>query len=135
MSDYDEIKETIFHYFEGVKNKDRARLERAFALDVANIIGYDDRNADGGRVLWCRPMRETIDKWTSDEFETAWLTYGKILSIHIFSDVGATATFDCAGLYIDTYQLVKLDGEWRIANKFFTERQKIVGAEKSTAAI
>ncbi len=47
----------------------------------------------------------------------------------------ATATFDCAGLYIDTYQLVKLDGEWRIANKFFTERQKIVGAEKSTAAI
>ena len=122
MNDYDAIKETIFHYFEGVKNKDRARLERAFALDVANIIGYDDRNADGGRVLWCRSMRETIDKWVSDEIETAWLTYGKILSIHIFSDVAATATFDCAGLYIDTYQLVKLDGEWRIANKFFTNQ-------------
>ncbi len=37
-------------------------------------------------------------------------------------DVAATATFDCAGLYIDTYQLVKLDGEWRIANKFFTNQ-------------
>jgi hypothetical protein len=122
MNDYDAIKETIFHYFEGVKNKDRARLERAFALDVANIIGYDDRNADGGRVLWCRSMRETIDKWVSDEIETAWLTYGKILSIHIFSDVAATATFDCAGRYIDTFQLVKLDGEWRIANKFFTNQ-------------
>ena len=122
MNDYDAIKETIFHYFEGVKTKDRARLERAFALDVANIIGYDDRNADGNRVLWCRSMRETIDKWTSDEIETAWLTHGKILSIHIFSDVAATATFDCAGRYIDTFQLVKLDGEWRIANKFFTNQ-------------
>ena len=122
MNDYDAIKETIFHYFEGVKTKDRARLERAFALDVANIIGYDDRNADGNRVLWCRSMRETIDKWTSDEIETAWLTHGKILSIHIFSDVAATATFDCAGRYIDTVQLGKLDGEWRIANKFFTNQ-------------
>ncbi len=122
MNDYDAIKETIFHYFEGVKTKDRARLERAFALDVANIIGYDDRNADGNRVLWCRSMRDTIDKWVSDEIETAWLTHGKILSIHIFSDVAATATFDCAGRYIDTFQLVKLDGEWRIANKFFTNQ-------------
>ncbi len=122
MNDYDAIKETIFHYFEGVKTKDRARLERAFALDVANIIGYDDRNADGNRVLWCRSMRETIDKWVSDDIETAWLTHGKILSIHIFSDVAATATFDCAGRYIDTFQLVKLDGEWRIANKFFTNQ-------------
>ncbi len=122
MSDYDAIKETIFHYFEGVQTKDRARLERAFALDVANIIGYDDRNGDGKRKLWYRPMRETIDMWVSDDSPVPHFAYGKILSIHIFSDVAATATFDCGGLYLDTYQLVKLDGEWRIANKFFTEQ-------------
>ena len=122
MSDYDAIRETIFHYVEGVQTKDRARRERAFALDVANIIGYHDRNADGGRVLWSRPMRETIEKWVADDSPVPHFDYGKILSIHIFSDVAATATFDCGGLYIDTYQLVKLDGEWRIANKFFVDQ-------------
>ena len=122
MSDYDAIKETIFHYFEGVQSKDRARLERAFALDVANIIGYDVRDGDDERTLWYRPMRETIDKWVADDSPVPHFDYGKILSIHIFSDVAATATFDCGGLYIDTYQLVKLDDEWRIANKFFTNQ-------------
>ena len=122
MSDYDAIGETIFHYFEGVQTKDRARLERAFALDVANIIGYDVRDGDDERTLWYRPMRETIDKWVADDSPVPHFAYGKILSIHIFSDVAATATFDCGGLYIDTYQLVKLDGEWRIANKFFTNQ-------------
>ncbi len=122
MSDYDAIKETIFHYFEGVQTKDRARLERAFALDVANIIGYDVRDGDDERTLWYRPMRETIDKWVADDSPVPHFAYGKILSINIFSDVAATATFDCGGLYLDTYQLVKLDGEWRIANKFFTDQ-------------
>ena len=46
------------------------------------------------------------------------LAYGKILAIPIFSDVAATALFDCARPFIDPYQMVKLDGEWRIANKF-----------------
>ncbi len=122
MSDYDAIAETIFHYFEGVQTKDRARLERAFALDVANIIGYDVRDGDDERTLWYRPMRETIDKWVADDSPVPHFDYGKILSINIFSDVAATATFDCGGLYLDTYQLVKLDGEWRIANKFFTDQ-------------
>ena len=49
MSDYDEIKETIFHYFEGYQAKDRTRLERAFALDVAHIIGYA-KNGDGDHI-------------------------------------------------------------------------------------
>ena len=120
MSDYDEIKETIFHYFEGYQTKDRARLERAFAVDVANMMGYT-KNGDGRLVLWSRPMRDNIDKWVSDDDSLPKLAYGKILAIHIFSDVAATAVFDCAGVFIDTYQLVKLDGEWRIANKFFTD--------------
>ena len=40
MDDYDAIKETIYHYFEGYQTKNRTRLERAFALDIANIMGY-----------------------------------------------------------------------------------------------
>lgn len=121
MSDYDEIKEVIFHYFEGYQTKDRARLERAFALDVAHIIGYE-KNAEGVPVLWSRPMRATIDKWVSDDGALPKLAYGKIVAIHIINDVTATAVFDCAGVFIDTYQFVKLDGEWRIANKFFANQ-------------
>ena len=121
MSDYDEIKETIFHYFEGYQTKDRARLERAFALDVAHIMGYA-KNEDGRLELWSRPMRDTIDKWVSDDDSLPKLTYGKILDIEIFSDVGATVLFDCGGRFKDTFQMVKLDGEWRIANKFYVDQ-------------
>ena len=40
MSDYDAIKETVFHYCEGYRNKDRERLEKAFVVEIANMIGY-----------------------------------------------------------------------------------------------
>ena len=60
MSDYDEIKETIFHYFEGYQTKDRARLERAFATDVAHMTGYA-KNEDGQMELWSKPIPEMID--------------------------------------------------------------------------
>jgi hypothetical protein len=38
MSDYDAIKETVFHYFEGYRDKDRERLEKAFSLEIANMM-------------------------------------------------------------------------------------------------
>lgn len=31
MSDYEAISETVFHYCEGYRNKDRERLEKAFS--------------------------------------------------------------------------------------------------------
>jgi hypothetical protein len=120
MSDYDEIKETIFHYFEGYQTKDRARLERAFATDVAHMTGYV-KNEDGQMELWSKPIPEMIDLFVSDDDTLPELAYGKILAIHIFSDVAATALFDCAGAFIDTFQMVKLNGEWRIANKFYVD--------------
>ena len=76
MDDYDAIKETISHYHEGYRNKDRARLERAFALDVAHIMGYA-KNEEGELVLWSRPMRETIEKWVSDDSSLPKLHYDR----------------------------------------------------------
>ncbi len=121
MDDLDAIKETIYHYFEGFQTKDRARLERAFALDVAHIMGYA-KNSEGELVLWSRPMKETIDKWVSDDSSLPKLDYGKVLSIEIHNDVSATAVFDCAGKFLDTYQLIKIDGEWRISNKLYVDQ-------------
>ena len=60
MNDRDEITETVFHYFEGYKTKDRARLERAFAVDVANLMGYW-KNQDGELELFSQPMKELIE--------------------------------------------------------------------------
>lgn len=121
MSDHEEIKDAIFDYFEGYKSKNRARLERAFAVDIANMMGYWN-NPDGERELFSKPMHELIDKWASPEYEPYAFGDGKILSIQIFGETGATVVFDCGGRFTDTFQMVKQDGQWRIANKFFIDQ-------------
>ena len=47
MKDYDAIEETVFHYFEGYRTKNRERLERAFVVEIANMKGYM-KNEQGG---------------------------------------------------------------------------------------
>ena len=121
MQDYDAISETVFHYFEGYQTKDRERLERAFAVDVANMIGYW-KNNEGELELFTIPYKELIERWVDPEFIPQEFGDGNILSVHIFSDVGATVVFDCGGKYLDTFQMVKLDGDWKIANKFFVDQ-------------
>ena len=120
MDDYDAIKETIFHYFEGYQTKDRDRLERAFAVDIAHIKGYA-KNSDGVLALWSLPMKDMIDIWVSDDDTLPQLDYAKILSIQIYSDIAATGLLNCSGKFLDTFQLAKIDGEWRITNKFYTD--------------
>ena len=121
MSDRDEITETVFGYFEGYKTKDRARLERAFAVDVANMMGYW-KNQDSEMELFSKPMKEVIDTWVSPDYALKNFADGKILDIQVFSDVGATVLFDCGGIFTDTFQMAKLDGTWRIVNKFFVDQ-------------
>ena len=121
MNDYDAIQTTIFDYFEGYVSKDRTRLERAFATDVANMMGYW-RVEGGDLTLFSTPITELIDKWTSAEFEPFQFDERKILSLHVFSEHAATAVFDCGGKFLDTFQLVKMDGSWKIVNKFFVDQ-------------
>jgi len=46
MNDYEAIQETVYHYYEGYREKDRERLEKAFALEVAHMMG-NTRGEDG----------------------------------------------------------------------------------------
>ena len=117
MSDYDSIKETVFHYCEGYRNKDRERLERAFALEIANMMGYI-KNKDGKLELFSMTMRDAINEWVAPDYAPFDFSDGNILSVDIFSDVGATVLFDFGGRYLESYQLVKMDGAWRIVSKF-----------------
>lgn len=90
MSDYDAIKETLFNYFNGYKTKDRALLEKAFVVDIANMMGYM-KNDRGELELLNWPMGEIINTWVSPDYSPHEFSEGKILAINIFSDVGATA--------------------------------------------
>jgi hypothetical protein len=47
---------------------------------------------------------------------------GKIISINIFDDVAATALFDFNSIFTDAFQLAKINGQWKIVNKFYINR-------------
>ncbi len=117
--DYDAIKTTIENYFDGFRFGDREKLEKAFAVPFAHMKGYI--KGDGGKLVEVsRPMNEVIDDWVSRDPSPDFK--GRILSINIFSDVAAQATFDFNGIFTDAFQLAKIDGEWRIMNKFYVNQ-------------
>lgn len=116
-NDYDAIKDTIFDYFDGVRLADRNRLERAFAVDAGHMKGYL-AGADGQFALSVRPMREVIDDWATRTPKPE--MRGRILAIDIYDDVAATVLFDFNGVYTDSFNLARVDGQWKIVNKFYT---------------
>lgn len=118
MSDYDAIKTTIFNYFDGLRMADRKRLEQAFAVDAGHMKGYLKGDGDGYN-LSVRPMTEVVDEWSAREPNPD-LT-GEILAINIYSDIAATALFDFNGIYTDSFQFAKIEGNWRIVNKFYID--------------
>ena len=120
MTDYEAIHATVTDYYEGYKTKDRTLLERAFAVEVANLMGYR-KGADGKRVLSSEPIRSVIDRWTGKGHTPIPLGEGRIISVNIFSEVAAGVVFDFGGVFLDEFQMAKIDGRWRIVNKFFVD--------------
>ena len=118
-SDYDAISTTLFNYFEGLKTADRTRLEAAFAVDVGHMKGYV-RDPAGKLQLTSRPMNEVIDGWAKRA--PAPEMQGKITAIHIINPRAAIAVFDFNGVFTDTFQLAKVDAQWRIVNKFYVDQ-------------
>lgn len=116
MTDYDAIKATISNYFDGIRTADRARLEQAFAVDAGHMKGYL-KNKSGTFELSSRPMREVIDEWAARDPSPE--LQGRILAVNIYSDIAAQVLFDFNGIYTDAFQLAKIDGQWRIVNKFY----------------
>jgi len=118
-SDYDGISATIFNYFDGVKYADRTRLEAAFAVDAGHMKGYI-KNKEGKMQLTSRPMTEVIDTWTKRDHAPG--MRGRITAIQIVNPLSAIAVFDFDGVFTDTFQLTKIDGVWRIVNKFYVDQ-------------
>ncbi len=124
MSDYAAIEEVIALYFEGFKTKDRAKLERVFATDVAQMISYCD-DGNGNLELTTISIDKAIDGWVDPTFVQPRLGTGEIISIQRFGAVGASVLFNFGGVYLDELQMVNLAGEWRVANKFCVDNQTI----------
>ena len=121
MNDYALIQETIFDYFEGYMTKDRSRFEGAFCLGIASNISYWKNEAGEQELTTCL-IDDEIEAWMSPEHTPYGSGEGKIIAMHIFSKEGATVTFDFGGRFIDTFQMVKIDGRWKIANKLFVDQ-------------
>lgn len=118
-NDDEAICETVRRYFEGRKHADRARLETAFAVEAGHTTGYL-RDREGRFALSVRPLREVIEGWV--QRAPAADMQGRILSLQVFNGISALVAFDFNGLFIDTFQLAKIDGEWKILNNFFVDQ-------------
>jgi hypothetical protein len=121
MKDYDAIERTVFDYFEGYRTQNRELLESAFVVEIANMKGYM-KNENGDMELVDIPYKGLIEKWTSADYTPFEFADGRVLSINIFSPIGATVVFDCGGRFLDAFQMLKIDDQWRIANKFFVDQ-------------
>ena len=62
-------------------------------------------------------MNEVIDDWAARKPTPD--MQGRILAVNVYSDVAAQVLFDFNGIYLDAFQLAKIDGRWRIVNKFY----------------
>ena len=119
ITDYDAIKNTIGNYLDGLRFADRERFESAFAVQHGHMKCYI-KNDQGQLIESSRPMDEVIDEWVARDPNPA--IQGSIVSINIYSDVGAQATFNFNGIYTDAFQLAKINGQWKIVNKFYVDQ-------------
>ena len=121
MNDYDAIKQAVFHYYEGYRDKSRERLERAFALEVATMTGYI-KNKEGKLEFFSMTMKDAIEQWVASDYTPFECAEGIMLAVDIFSSLAATVVFDFGGKYLESYQLVKIDESWLIVSKFIVNR-------------
>ena len=110
------IKTAILNYFTGVKEGDLSKVKKAF-LD-SNIHMKGIMTIDG---------KPELKVWADDELlkvlvaNASEALEGEIISINIYSKNAAFALFNFNNIYIDAFQLFKIDNEWRIINKAFVE--------------
>ena len=124
----DSVKITINKLFDGMKNSDAPLLKAAFA-DSA-ILQTIGRNAEGKTVVQNESVSEFADfvskqpKGAADER----IVYDVIKIDGALAMVWAPYKFYFNGVFshcgVDAFQLVKLNGEWKIQYLIDTRRKK-----------
>ena len=104
------IQAAVFNYFEGINEKDRARLESAF--DTSAQL----KSPDGAGAVKVEPIADAIARWMDGKAQSR---KGKILAFEITDNQVAQVVFDYDGIFVDFLTLFKLDGQWKIVDKSF----------------
>ncbi|MEM9168337.1 MAG: nuclear transport factor 2 family protein [Pseudomonadota bacterium] len=120
-ADREAIKVVIQDYFDGIGAADRARLDRAFAVDNAAMVGMVKTDA-GGEMRAFKDMDAVIANWASNEAPEGVGRDGEILDMMITDGRIAAVMFRYKDEYYDVLTLLKVGGEWKIATKTFLQR-------------
>lgn len=112
------IRATINNYFEGIKERDKSKLAKAFLDSDAHMKFV--RTRGGKQSVSVADYNQTLKRLSSGRKNPD--LKGKILSIDIYNPIAAFAVFDFDNRYIDGFQLVKVNGNWRIINKTFVDK-------------
>lgn len=118
MDEKEGITKTVTLYFEGMVERNKAKLEEAF-IQESRLIGYRGENftitsfeswAEGTSIGTPRNPEDYINK---------------IVSIRVQGNtaVAETELFWPGVYYYDFLTLVKIDGKWKIVNKSWYEKK------------
>lgn len=116
LSEYDAISRTVQHYIDGGKSGKSEEMKLAFHPD-ATIYGYAGPELFGGPI---QKLFEWVDQNPAPELQ------GRITSIDIIESV-ATVRLELENWkeyrFTDLFNLLKVDGEWKIISKVFHTHQ------------
>ncbi|EAZ81491.2 putative dehydrogenase [Algoriphagus machipongonensis] len=112
------ISETIQLYFDGMIERDKSKLEKAF-ISEARLIGYRGENF----------TLTTFESWaeatSKGEARNPAVYKNEIVSIRVQGNAAAVETeLYWPGIYYyDFLTLMKIDGEWKIVNKSWSQKK------------
>ena len=124
--EYQAVVETAYNYFNGVANGDQKLLSKAFDQEFGHVKMITLSKETGKEVIRTVPLKEFagyFKKATKDKWEA------NILSVDIVDDQMAMVKLDFhtpKTHYIDYLVMYKRQNEWRIINKTFTAKNKVV---------
>ena len=113
INDYDAIRATLQHYVDGAMTGEGARMKPAFH-EEATIYGHV------GSDFFAGPIQKLYD-W-NDANGPATELQARIVSIDLVGTVASARveSDNWTGLrFTDFFNLLKIDGQWKIMNKVF----------------
>ena len=115
--DVDMIAAVVADYFDGVREGDRGKLARAFAESDAHMKFL--AREDGGQAVKTWAGSAVLDRLSGVPDESR---VGRIRSINIYHPDAAFVVFDFDDAFVDGFQMLRIDGAWRIVNKTYVPR-------------
>lgn len=116
------IEAVIEDYFDGIGAADAERLNRAFAVKKATMVGMRKDGEGGYKFSAWKDMQPVIADWADNERPEGTGRDGEIMDMKVVDGRIAMVMFRYKDEYYDVLTLLKVDDAWKIATKTFVER-------------